>query len=54
MVLNLWSRHACEQILDIHFTLRMMGIPIDGPALAFGDNASVITASTIPHSTLNK
>jgi hypothetical protein len=48
------ARHACEQIMDIRYTLRMMGIPIDGPAWAFGDNASVITSSTIPQSTLNK
>jgi hypothetical protein len=32
----------------------MMGIPIDGPAWAFGDNMSVIISSTIPPSTLNK
>jgi hypothetical protein len=48
------ARHACEQIMDLRYTLRMMGIPIDGPAWAFGDNASVITSSTIPQSTLNK
>jgi hypothetical protein len=27
---------------------------MDGPAWMFGDNASVITSSTIPHSSLNK
>jgi hypothetical protein len=32
----------------------MMWIPTDGPAWAFGDNASVVTSSTIPQSTLNK
>jgi hypothetical protein len=48
------TRHACEQIMDIRYTLRMMGIPIDGPAWASGDNPSVITSSTIPQSTLNK
>jgi hypothetical protein len=32
----------------------MMGIPLDGPAWMFGDNQSVITSSTIPHSNLNK
>ena len=48
------ARHACEQIMDLRYTLRMMGIPIDGPAWMFGDNASVITSSTIPQSTLNK
>jgi hypothetical protein len=46
--------HACEQIIDLCCTLYMMGIPIDGPAWAFGDNASVVTSSTIPQFTLNK
>jgi hypothetical protein len=48
------ARQATEQILDLRYTLRMMGIPIDGPAWMFGDNFSVITSSTIPQSTLNK
>jgi hypothetical protein len=26
------ARHACEKIMDIRYTLRIMGIPIDGPA----------------------
>jgi hypothetical protein len=49
------ARHAaCEQSMDLGYTLRMMGILIDGPAWAFRDNASVITSSTIPQSTLQK
>jgi hypothetical protein len=48
------AHHACEQIIDLHYTLCTRGIPIDGTAWAFGDNASVITSSTIPQSTLNK
>jgi hypothetical protein len=48
------ARHSAEQIMDLRYTLRMMGIPIDGPAWMFGDNFSVITSSTIPQSTLNK
>jgi hypothetical protein len=48
------ARQACEQIMALRYTLRMMGIPLDGPTWMFGDNASVITSSTIPHSTLNK
>ena len=48
------ARQATEQILDLRYTLRMMGLPIDGPSWLFGDNSSVITSSTIPHSTLNK
>jgi hypothetical protein len=48
------ARQATEQIMDLRYTLRMMGIPLDGPAWMFGDNQSVITSSTIPHSNLNK
>jgi hypothetical protein len=48
------ARQATEQIMDLRYTLRMMGIPIDGPSWMFGDNQSVITSSTIPHSSLNK
>jgi hypothetical protein len=32
----------------------MLGIPIDGPALMLGDNASVITSTTTPSSPLRK
>ena len=45
---------ACEQIIDLHITLRFLGVPLDGPAWLFGDNKSVVTSSTIPHSNLNK
>jgi hypothetical protein len=48
------ARQASEQIMALRYTLRMMGIPIDGPTWMFGDNASVITSSTVPQSTLNK
>jgi hypothetical protein len=48
------ARQATEQILDLRYTLRMMGIPIDGKSWLFGDNQSVITSATIPKSTLNK
>jgi hypothetical protein len=48
------ARQAVEQILDLRYTLHMMGIPIDGPSWLFGDNQSVITSSTIPTSTLNR
>lgn len=48
------ARQATEQIMDLRYTLRMMGIPLDGPAWMFGDNQSVITSSNIPHSNLNK
>ena len=48
------ARTATEQITDLRYTLRMFGVPLDGPSWMFGDNQSVITSSTIPHSTLSK
>jgi hypothetical protein len=48
------ARQAVEQIMDLRYTLRMMGIPLDGPAWMFGDNQSVLTSSNVPHSSLNK
>ena len=48
------ARIATEQNIDLRYTLRMMGVPINGPSWMFGDNQSVITNSTLPHSTLNK
>ena len=48
------ARIGTEQIIDLRCTLRMFGVPLDGPAWMFGDNQSVITSSTIPHSTLTK
>jgi hypothetical protein len=48
------AQQSCEQIIDLCYTLRMIGIPIDSPAWAFGDSMSVIMSSTIPQSTLNK
>ena len=32
----------------------MFGVPIDGASWLFGDNKSVVTSSTIPHSSLGK
>eukprot|EP00957_Ditylum_brightwellii_P053256 4038058-Ditylum_brightwellii.AAC.1 len=32
------ARQATEQIIDLRFTLRSLGVPIDGPSWMFGDN----------------
>ena len=48
------ARQAVERIIDLRYTLRSFGVPLDGPAWMFGDNRSVVTSSTIPHSTLGK
>ena len=48
------ARIATEQIIDLRTTLRYLGVPIKGRAYMFGDNESVITSSTLPHSRLTK
>ena len=47
-------RIATEMILALRNTLRMMGVPIDGPANVFCDNNRVVLSSTIPGSVLKK
>jgi hypothetical protein len=39
--------------MDLQYTLRMLGVPVID-SLMFGDNKSVLTNSTVPHSQLNK
>ena len=48
------ARIATDQIIDIRMTLRYLGVPVDNSTYMFGDNQSVITSSTIPHSSLAK
>jgi len=48
------ARLAKEQIQSNRLDLRYLGVPIDGAARLFGDNQSVVTSGSIPHSKLNK
>jgi len=48
------ARQCTERLIDLRYTLRSFGVPLDGPAWMLGDNKSVVTSSTIPHSSLNK
>ena len=48
------TRIAVDQIVEIRYQLRMLGIPLTGPAFLFGDNLSVINSSTIPSASLKK
>jgi len=45
---------ATNQIIDLRMTLRYLGVPVVEKSCLFGDNQSVVTSSTIPHSSLNK
>lgn len=48
------ARIAVEQIMDLRNTLRYLGVPIEDKTYMFGDNQSVVTSSTLPHSVLKK
>ena len=47
-------RIAIEKIKALRYKLRMMGVPLDGPACIFADNESVVKSSMNPESTLSK
>ena len=40
--------------MDIRQNLRYLGAPIGAKSFLFGDNRSVVTSATLPHSTLTK
>ena len=47
--------HVMKKISNnIRQTLRYLGVPIKSKAYMFGDNKSVVTSSTVPHSLLSK
>ena len=48
------ARVATELIMEIRYQLRMLGVPIDGPAVMLGDNMSVVLNTTVPSSALKK
>ena len=45
---------AVELIMEYHYKLCMLGVPLDGPALLLEDNNSVILNMTVPSSPLKK
>jgi hypothetical protein len=48
------AKTATEQIIENRHILRYLGVPIKTKTYLFGDNKSVVTSSTIPHSVLSK
>ena len=47
-------RTATEQVIEIRYYLRMLGVPIDTPTYMFGDNMSVVMNVTMPQSLISK
>jgi hypothetical protein len=48
------GRLAVEQVMDIRYRLRMLGVPITEASVLLGDNQSTITSCSIPSSNLKK
>ena len=48
------GRLAVEQVIDIRYKLRMLGVPVNEASALLGDNQSVITSCSIPSSNLKK
>ena len=47
-------KQCCEYLRGLRYKLRMMGIPVEGPAFIYGDNQSVLANTTNPESMLKK
>ena len=48
------ARNAIQQMLGLRVTLAYLGVHVKGSGYLFGDNQSVVTNGTIPHSPLKK
>ena len=48
------ARLAAELVMEIRCQLRMLGVQVDGPAMMYGDNNSVVLNCTTPSSVLKK
>ena len=48
------AKTATEQIMDTRQNLKYLGAPVGAKSFLIGDNRSVVTSATLPHSTLTK
>ena len=48
------AKTETEQIMDMRYTLRYLGVPIKSKSYMFVNNRSVVTSATLPHSTVSK
>ena len=48
------GRIGVDHCVELRYTLRMMGVPVEGRTLLFGDNESMVKNTTLPQSTLKK
>ena len=48
------ARTCVEQIMDLRYTLRYLGVPLRDKSYMFGDNKSVVDSSSTPNAKLSK
>jgi hypothetical protein len=48
------AKTAVDQLVDLRYTLRMLGAPVEYTSYMFGDNEAVVNQGTLPHSKLSK
>lgn len=48
------TKTCTDQIVDIRLSLRYLGVPLAGASYMFGDNESVVNASSMPQGKLHK
>ena len=48
------AKQAVELKMEYQYLMRMLGVPLDGPALMLGDNNNVVLNTTMPNSVLKK
>ena len=48
------ARLCVEQVMDMRYKLRMLGVPVNDATIMLGDNQSTITSCSIPSSNLKK
>ena len=48
------GRIAVDLAVELRYNLRMLGAPVKGAAILFGDNQSMVTNTSLPHSILKK
>ena len=48
------GRIAVDKAVEMRYNLRMLGVPVKGSTVLFGNNRSMILNASLPHSTLKK
>ena len=48
------GRIAVDLAIELRYNLKMLGAPVKGTTVLFGDNKSMVTNTSLPHSTLKK